>query len=132
VLNTNQNWLSILAKVVRRLFHLLPPRGNEKTVISILQLITQILMKNLDFFLKNIKGEEFLNISVKNQCYISMLSVLFLRRNQHALYFLRALYFVRYSAYVVAKSELDNEFSQNIFPMSPHGNGNVGRGPRAL
>jgi hypothetical protein len=34
--------------------------------------------------------------------------------------------------YVIAKSELDNEFPQTIFPITPHGNGNIGRGLRAL
>jgi hypothetical protein len=54
--NINQNWLSILAKVVRRLLHVPPPRSNEKTVISILQLINQILRKNFDFFSSISKG----------------------------------------------------------------------------
>jgi hypothetical protein len=39
---------------------------------------------------------------------------------------MHALYFVRCRAYVVAKSKLHNEFSQNIFPLTPHGNGNIG------
>jgi hypothetical protein len=63
---------------------------------------------------------------VKNQRYIFILSVLFLRRNQNA------LYFVRCWAYVVANSQLHNEFSQNIFPMTPHGNGNICRASKQL
>jgi hypothetical protein len=39
---------------------------------------------------------------------------------------MRALYFVRCWASVVAKSKLHNEFSQNIFPLTPQGNGNIG------
>ena len=39
--------------------------------------------------------------------------------NAGALYFMRALYFVRCWASVVAKSKLHNEFSQNIFPLTP-------------
>ena len=39
---------------------------------------------------------------------------------------MRALYFVRCWASVVAKSKLHNEISQNIFPLTPHGNGNIG------
>jgi hypothetical protein len=34
--------------------------------------------------------------------------------------------------HVVAKSQLHNEFSQNIFPTTPHGNGNIGSDSRQL
>jgi hypothetical protein len=33
---------------------------------------------------------------------------------------------------VVAKSQLHNEFPQNIFPITPHGNGNIGWDLRQL
>jgi hypothetical protein len=39
---------------------------------------------------------------------------------------------VRCSAYVVEKNLLHNEFSQNIFPLTPHENGNIGWGSSQL
>jgi hypothetical protein len=57
----------------------------------------------LNFFLKIMKAEAFLNILLYIQCIITIVSVVFLWRYQQALYFMRALYFVRCWAYVVAK-----------------------------
>ena len=72
-------------------------------------------------------------ILLRNQCCIYILSVLFSRRNRCALYFVRALYFfVRVRPSLLGNSGLPDDFSQNIFPTTPPGNGNVGWGPRAL
>ncbi len=45
---------------------------------------------------------------------------------------MRALYFVRVRPSLLAKSGLPDDFSQNIFPTTPPGNGNVGWVIRAL
>ncbi len=54
----------------------------------------------------------------------------FLRRNQNALYFVSALYFVRGRPSLGAKLGLADDFLLNFFPMIPPGNGTVGRGYR--
>ncbi len=130
--NTNQNCVSISAKVVRRRFQVPPPKSNEKPVFSHILACQSNTKKSLNFFFKIIKAEAFLNMLLENQCRISLLSVVFWWLYQHALYFMRALYFVRCWASVVAKSQLHNEFSQNIFPITPHGNGNIGSDSRQL
>jgi hypothetical protein len=56
----------------------------------------------------------------------------FLRRNQDTLYFVRALYFVRGRPSLGAKLGLADDFLPNFFPMTPPGNGTVGRGYRDL
>jgi hypothetical protein len=71
-------------------------------------------------------------ILLRNQCCNYILSVLFSRRNRCALYFGRALYFVRRRPSLLANSGLSDDFPQNIFPTTPPENGNVGWGTRAL
>ncbi len=45
---------------------------------------------------------------------------------------MRALYFVRHRPSLGAKSGLADDFSQNMFPITPPRNGNVGNGYREL
>jgi hypothetical protein len=56
----------------------------------------------------------------------------FLRRNQNALYFVQALYFVRGIPSLGSKLGLADDFLPNFFSMTPPGNGTVGRGYKDL
>ncbi len=56
----------------------------------------------------------------------------FLQRNRNAPYFVCALDFVRWLTISGAKSGLSDDFPQKFFPITPPGNGNETRSPRAL
>ena len=54
------------------------------------------------------------------------------QRNRNALYFVRAIYFVRRWPSLGAKLGIPDEFSPNCFPITPPRNGNIGNGYRDL
>jgi hypothetical protein len=109
----NRRNLSVAASTRRR------RKSASTRFFSKKSLKVKIQNKFCRFFWIFLKKRHWRTSCNKNQRCIFILSVLFSLRNQDALYFMRALYFVHCWAYVIAKSKLHIEFSLNIFPITP-------------